>query len=104
MNLKRWARLLLDFACVGSLWKAGLHHTLWNLAIVVTEIPLSGLEDWRAAAPLASRYHGPGWLTGGAFGPENSLITVVVVCSALALSIRHWRRQQGAATGDRALL
>ncbi len=36
-------------------------------------------------APVESRYNGPAWLTGGVFGPEDSVITIVVVAVGTAV-------------------
>lgn len=66
-----------------SLWAAAANHAAWNFTIVLTGVPLSGLEDWLAFAPMASRYDGPAWLTGGAFGPEASVVTMGLVGIAL---------------------
>jgi membrane protease YdiL (CAAX protease family) len=62
-----------------NLWVVGTHHAAWNFSIILTGLPLSGIETWRALAPIESRYNGPPWLTGGVFGPEDSVITIVVV-------------------------
>jgi uncharacterized protein len=79
-----WA---LVFVHTRNLWIVGAHHAAWNFAILLTGLPLSGLEDWRGLAPLESRYLGPDWLTGGAFGPETSVLTMglMVVCIAVLL-------------------
>ena len=42
-------------------------------------VPLSGIDDWRALAPLESRYAGSDWLTGGIFGPENSVLVIDLI-------------------------
>ncbi|MGO4221269.1 lysostaphin resistance A-like protein [Lysobacter sp. TAF61] len=78
-----------------NLWVVGVHHAAWNLAIFATGIPLSGMEDWRARAPLQSIYRGPEWLTGGEFGPETSIITAIVVTASIALLVR-WIRNRPA--------
>lgn len=85
----------LVFVLTRNLWIVGVHHAAWNFAIVLTGLPLSGLEDWRALAPFESNANGPDWLTGGAFGPETSVITigVGVVCLA-ALAYEAHRRQR----------
>ncbi len=86
------------FIASRNLWVVGLHHAAWNFAIFATGIPLSGLEDWRAKAPLESIYHGPAWLTGGEFGPETSIITAVVMVVSIAVLVRWTRKQQAAKT------
>lgn len=71
-----WTLLFVHFR---SLWVCGLNHFAWNFTILCSGVPLSGIEDWRALAPLATEYRGPAWLTGGLFGPENSVVTLVLV-------------------------
>jgi hypothetical protein len=85
----------LVFVHTRNLWIVGVHHAAWNFAIVLTGLPLSGLEDWRALAPFESQYNGPDWLTGGAFGPETSVLTIgvsVVCLAALAYEARRRKR------------
>lgn len=82
------------FIASRNLWVVGVHHAAWNFAIFATGIPLSGMEDWRAKAPLESIYHGPDWLTGGEFGPETSIITAVVVMASIVVLVQWIRRQQ----------
>jgi membrane protease YdiL (CAAX protease family) len=82
------------FIASRNLWVVGLHHAAWNFAIFATGIPLSGLEDWRAKAPLESIYHGPAWLTGGEFGPETSIITAVVVLASMVALVQWTRKRQ----------
>jgi membrane protease YdiL (CAAX protease family) len=81
-----WALLFVHFR---NLWLCGLNHFAWNFTIVLSGVPLSGIEDWRAAAPFTTEYRAPDWLTGGLFGPENSAVTLVVVVVAVALL---WQR------------
>jgi membrane protease YdiL (CAAX protease family) len=83
------------FIASRNLWVVGLHHAAWNFAIFATGIPLSGIEDWRAKAPLESVYHGPVWLTGGEFGPETSIITALVVLASIVVLVR-WTRKRSA--------
>jgi uncharacterized protein len=54
---------------------------------------LPGVEEWRAIAPFESRYNGPDWLTGGAFGPEDSVITIGIVVACLS-ALFYWARRQ----------
>lgn len=82
------------FVVSRNVWVVGAHHAAWNLAIFATGIPLSGMEDWRAKAPLQSTYHGPAWLTGGEFGPETSIITALVVAVGIAVLIQWSRRKK----------
>lgn len=69
----------LVFIQTRNLWVVSLNHAAWNFAIVLTGLPLSGLDDWRVVAPLESTYQGSVWLTGGVVGPEDSVITILLV-------------------------
>lgn len=64
------------FVLTRNLWTSVAHHAAWNFTILLSGVPLSGIDDWRALAPLTSRYAGPDWLTGGVFGPESSWLVI----------------------------
>lgn len=69
-----------------NLWVASAHHFCWNATIFLTGLPLSGQEEWRLQAPLVSDYRGSVLWSGGAFGPEDSLVSItltVLICLAL---------------------
>lgn len=87
-----WAGVFLR---TRNLWAAVANHAAWNFTILLSGVPLSGIEDWRALAPLESRYAGPDWLTGGMFGPESSLLVMVLATIAVVLLLRD-SRQRGA--------
>ncbi len=78
----------LVFVYSRNLWVAAANHAAWNFSIILTGVPLSALGDWVSFAPIVSAYRGPDWLTGGVFGPEGSMITMVLVCAALVVA---WR-------------
>jgi uncharacterized protein len=84
-----WAGL---FVVVRNLWVVAAHHAAWNFTILLSGVPLSGIEDWRALAPIESRYAGPDWLTGGMFGPESSLLVMTSTAAAVVLLLRVARR------------
>ena len=77
-----------------NLWVAAAHHCCWNATIFMIGLPLSG-EDWRARALFETVPHGSVLWTGGAFGPEDSLVNLVV---SLAICAALWRlaRRPGA--------
>ena len=79
-----------------NLWVCGANHAAWNLGIVATGVPLSGLEDWRAVVPLESTYHGPVWMTGGVYGPEASVICIALTTLTVAALVAWARRLQHA--------
>jgi len=84
----------LLFVATRNLWIVAAHHAAWNFTILLAGVPLSGLLNWRSMAPIESRYDGPQWLTGGVFGPEDSLITMVVV-SLVVVALVVWTRRTG---------
>lgn len=76
------------FAATRNLWVASAHHAFWNAVIFLSGIPLSGSEEWRAAAPFVTEYRGNVLWTGGAFGPEDSIVNIVL-CAAMCGGL--WR-------------
>jgi membrane protease YdiL (CAAX protease family) len=80
-----WAGL---FVLTRNLWVVAAHHAAWNFTILLSGVPLSGVEDWRRLAPIESRYVGADWLTGGIFGPESSLLVMLCVVIALLVMLR----------------
>ena len=85
-----WAGI---FVLTRNLWAGVANHAAWNFTILLSGVPLSGIEDWRALAPLESRYAGPDWLTGGQFGPESSLLVIVCVTIAVVWLLRTAHRR-----------
>jgi len=68
-----------------NLWVVGLANGAWLCAVFSTGI-LD--EHWRASAPIISSYNGPVVITGGEFGPEHSIFTVITVTISLFLILR----------------
>ena len=81
------------FILARNLWVVAAHHAAWNFTILLSGVPLSGIEDWRTLAPLESRYAGPDWLTGGMFGPESSWLVIASTTVAVGLLLRAARRR-----------
>ncbi len=81
------------FVLTRNLWVVAANHAAWNFIILLSGVPLSGIDDWRTVAPLESRYAGPDWLTGGMFGPESSLLVIVSVTVVVVLLLRAARRR-----------
>jgi len=71
-----------------SLWWATGAHLGWNWTHgYLADVPVSGLE--LMDAPLyEGMVSGPGWLGGGAFGPEGSLVATAVL---FAVTMLCWR-------------
>ena len=82
------------FVASRNLWVVGSQHCAWNLAIFLSGAPLSGSEAWRQQAPVETTIRGSAWMTGGSFGPENSLLTIAVVGSAF-VGVWGWARRHG---------
>lgn len=81
------------FVLSRNLWVAAANHAAWNFTILLSGVPLSGIEDWRRLAPLESRYAGPDWLTGGMFGPESSLVVILFATVAVVFLLRTAKRR-----------
>lgn len=81
------------FVLTRNLWVVAAHHAAWNFTILLSGVPLSGIEDWRNLAPLESRYAGPHWLTGGIFGPESSMLVIALTTLVVVLLLRAARRR-----------
>jgi len=59
------------------LWLPIFFHAGWNWAQASLGVAVSGIEELPNF--IESRLEGPELITGGAFGPENSIMTVVLV-------------------------
>lgn len=73
-----------------NLWVVGLSNGAWLGTVFA-----SGIldEHWRNSAPIVSSYNGPDFITGGEFGPEHSMITIVVVSVCIFLILRLAKRK-----------
>ena len=81
------------FILARNLWVVAANHAAWNFTILLSGMPLSGIEDWRKFAPFESRFAGPDWLTGGMFGPESSLLVISSTTVVVVLLLRAARRR-----------
>jgi len=85
------------YAVTGSLWLPIGLHLGWNVTIVAIFGTIPSGSHARDALVTATT-DGPVWLTGGGFGPEASVIAVLV-CSiataALLVAARRRRRILG---------
>ncbi len=71
-----------------NVWIVAANHAAWNYAIILTGTPLSGIDTWRNMALFDSTYHGPFWLSGGVYGPEDSIVTIFLVIVCLIVQTR----------------
>jgi len=68
--------LALLYVLTRQLWVPIGMHIGWNFTLGgIWGAPVSGSEP---AGLFRAQFSGPDWLTGGAFGPEASVITIVV--------------------------
>ena len=83
---------IYGYLSTGQLWLSIGMHTGWNFfqATVFGYAASGHAEEWRLFTHEPSA---AGWLSGGDFGPEASLITIPVVLVAL-LIMRAWSRSQ----------
>ncbi|MCR9079587.1 MAG: CPBP family intramembrane metalloprotease [Hyphomonadaceae bacterium] len=88
----------LIFALTRNIWAAAANHALWNFTIFASGLPLTGQSDWRASAPLQSEPIGADLWTGGASGPEASVIVIAwlfgIVGALLWLCLKRRLHQQ----------
>jgi hypothetical protein len=71
----------------GSLWFAVGLHAAWDFGeTFIFSSPDSG--TYAVGTLLRSTFHGPLWLTGGAVGPEGSVIGVLAVALAMLIFVR----------------
>jgi uncharacterized protein len=77
-----------------NLWIVTANHAAWNYAIILTGTPLSGIDAWRSVAPFETSIHGPSWLSGGIFGPEDSIVTIIVVIVCLVIQMKMQRKSK----------
>lgn len=84
-----WAGLFIVWR---NVWVAAAHHCCWNATIFLIGVPLSG-EDWQAQAPLVTDRHGSALWTGGTFGPEDSIVNIVVMIVIVGALLGIGRRR-----------
>ncbi|HEY8476054.1 MAG TPA: type II CAAX endopeptidase family protein [Chloroflexota bacterium] len=90
----------LLYVLTGSLVAPTVAHAAWNLVQgAVFGLPVSGVDYFARAALLNARVKPPDWLSGGAFGPEASVITLATLAAIdgvlLALIRRRWKQDHG---------
>ena len=77
-----------------NLWVVIANHATWNVTIFLSGAPLSGQKEWTRSSPFETSYEGPSWLTGGGFGPEDSIINILVMACALG-GLIYWGSRTG---------
>jgi membrane protease YdiL (CAAX protease family) len=66
------------FSMTRRLWLPIFFHAGWNFTQACYGMPISGMKDFLNYSPFQGMLQGPGILTDGAFGLENSVITVAL--------------------------
>lgn len=82
------------FLATRSLYAAGAAHFAWNWVMMgALHTPVSGMEVANPDYTIVDA--GPDWLTGGKWGPESGLVTVVAMFAVFFyLYGRHLRRME----------
>ena len=82
----------LAFYAPGGIWTAWGAHLGWNGTLAALDAPVSGVPF---RIPLIDYDPGsPGWLTGGAFGPEGGLASTLALTIAVLVA-RRWAGKDG---------
>lgn len=69
-----------------NIWAAFAMHAVWNfMQGILLGFPVSGMETYQL---LHTRIEGPNWLTGGAFGLEGSVLSLLFILIAV---VYYWR-------------
>jgi membrane protease YdiL (CAAX protease family) len=73
-----------------GLWLPWGLHFAWNTSMgIVFGLPVSGITDFSSV--VRTRAIGPLWLTGGYYGPEASVFTVVAIIVGIVVLVRVTR-------------
>lgn len=95
---------LLNIGLAGALlgwlyWSQGgflgcwTFHALWNFTLAALALPVSGMTMGRPAFATGIRGAGLPALSGGAFGPEGSVLSTVALAALLILLVRRSARK-----------
>lgn len=80
------------YAATGSLWLPIGLHLGWNVATVAIFGTVTSGSEARDAL-VTAHTSGPTWLTGGDFGPEASIVAVIVCSIATVVLLRIAQRR-----------
>jgi membrane protease YdiL (CAAX protease family) len=83
--------LSLAFFSPGGMWTAFGAHLGWNATLAALAAPVSGLPF--NIPYIDYRMGHPGWLTGGAFGPEGGLLATLALTVTVVL-VAQWIRKE----------
>ncbi|HSB63451.1 MAG TPA: CPBP family intramembrane glutamic endopeptidase [Thermoanaerobaculia bacterium] len=77
------------FWSTGGLLGPWTFHALWNFTLAALALPVSGMTMGRPVLPTGIRGAGLAALSGGAFGPEGSVLSTVTLAALLVLLVRR---------------
>ena len=66
------------FSATKRLWLPISFHVMWNFMQVFYGTQVSGLDEFSGYSFFQGMLQGPELITGGPFGPENSIITITL--------------------------
>ncbi len=73
-----------------GLWLPWGLHFAWNASMgILFGLPVSGIIDFSSV--IQTRARGPVWLTGGYYGPEAALFTIVAITVGIVVLVRLTR-------------
>jgi membrane protease YdiL (CAAX protease family) len=87
-----FAGVLLSIAYLRTyaLWLGWGLHFAWNAAMaLLMGFPIAGYATYNSL--VATTVTGPEWLTGGAYGPEGSVVSLFVILAAILVLYRMTR-------------
>ncbi len=85
----------LAYSLTRNLWVPIFAHFTWNFTQVLMGIRLSGMDEFSSLGIFKSELKGASLLTGGAFGVENSIITIVYTAGfSIFLGLRFFSRKR----------
>ena len=77
----------------GGLLGPWTFHALWNFTLAALALPVSGMTMGRPVLATGIRGAGLPALSGGAFGPEGSVLSTVALAALLILLVRRSARK-----------
>ncbi|MBT9330400.1 CPBP family intramembrane glutamic endopeptidase [Paracidobacterium acidisoli] len=82
--------LSLAYLRTRALWVGWGFHFAWNASMAVLfGLPMSGITDFSPV--ILTNARGPAWLTGDGYGPEGSLLAVLVLLALLVVMVKATR-------------
>jgi hypothetical protein len=82
--------LSLGWLRTHGLWLPWGLHFAWNASLgILFGLPVSGITDFSSV--VRTRAIGPVWLTGGYYGPEAALFTIVAITVGIIVLVRLTR-------------